>query len=307
MNEIIKTRVMTHLKDSGKSQSKFSKELGVSTAMLSQYLSGNYVGNVETLEGKATEFFELLEKAASAIKAPGYVGTSVSSEVYSLINYCHVNRCMGLLIGHAGVGKTKGAIKYTNDYSEAIFLTATKACKTQKVIYKMIARKLHINENRNMADLEFSIREKLDGSNKIIIIDEAQHLPVSAIDGIRCLNDESPETELPPVGIVFIGNFDLWFKMNGKYEQQYDQVRNRFRIKRFFSTSDIKIDDIRKLFSVYEEREMKKELEYIHGIARSRWAVRGAMTVFVNASNNGDISLKGLEAIAKYLGISVAD
>jgi DNA transposition AAA+ family ATPase len=306
MNQTIRERIIQHLKDSSKSQSKFSKELGVSTAMLSQYLSGTYEGNVETIEGKAAEFFELLEKAAAVVKAPGYVETSVSKEVYSLISYCHVNRCMGIIIGHAGVGKSKGAFKYTTDYSEAIFITATKACKSQKVIYKMIARKLHINENRNVSDLELAIREKLDGSNKIIIIDEAQHMPVSAIDGIRCLNDESPETELPPVGIVFIGNFDLWYKMNGKFEQQYDQVRNRFRMKRFFTTEDVKIEDIKRLFPVYAERDMKKEIEFIHGIAQSRWAIRGAMTVFVNASNNGDISLKGLEAIAKYLGIGIA-
>lgn len=305
MNETMRNKIAQYLKESNKSQNKFAKELGVSGAMLSQYLSNIYEGNPETLEGKAEEFFAVLQKASIGAKAPKYVETSISEEVYSLISYCHASKCMGLIIGHAGVGKSKGAVKYVADYSEAIFITATKACKSQKVIYKMIARKLRINENRSIADLEMDIREKLDGTNKIIIIDEAQHLPVSAIDGIRCLNDENPENDLSPVGIVLIGNFDLWFKMNGKFEQQYDQVCNRFRIKRFFQTQDIKIDDIKKLFPTYSERDMKNELEFILGIAQSRWAVRGAMTVFVNAANNGDITLKGLTAMSKYLGIGL--
>lgn len=304
MNTNIKDRILQYIKESGKSQSKTAQEIGVSAPMLNQYLSGKYP-NPEAVESKAEEFFTLLKKASAFAKAPSYVDTSISTEIYNMISYCHVNRYMGIVIGHAGVGKSKGGLKYASDFSEAIFITATKACKSQKIIYKMIARKLRISENHNIADLEMDIREKLDGSNKILIIDEAQHLPVSAIDGIRCLNDENPESDLPPIGIVLMGNFDLWFKMNGKFEQQYDQVRNRFRIKRFFTTGDVKMEDIEKLFPIYVERGMKKELEFLHGVAQSRWAIRGAMTVFVNASNNGDITLKGLESMAHYLGIGL--
>lgn len=302
MKENIKEKIQQYIQNSGKSQAKVAKELGVSTAMLSTYLGGTYNGNPETIENKAQELFAVIEQASTVVKAPSYVGTSISEEVYRTIGYCHVSKCMGLIIGHAGVGKTKGAVKYSNDYSEAIFITATKACKSQKTIYKLIARKLRINENLNISDLEMAIREKLDGSNKILIIDEAQHLPVTVIDGIRCLNDENAESDLPPVGIVLMGNFDLWYKMNGKFEMQYDQVRNRFRMKRFFATTDVKMEDIEKLFPAFDKTQ-NKELELLHGIAQSRWAVRGAMTVYVNASNNSDTTLKGLQAIAKYLGI----
>ncbi len=304
MNEIIKLKIMQYIKESGKSQTAVSKELGVSTAMLSTYLSGTYAGNPETLEGKAEEFFSLREKALVAAKAPEYVDTSISKQVYDTISYCHINRCIGTIVGDAGIGKTKGAKKYASDYSEVIYITASKACKSLKDMYRMLARKLRISENRNLFDMQIDIRSKLDGSNKVIIIDEAQHLSLTSIDGIRYFNDED-ESGLQPVGIVLIGNHELRTKMMGKYENSLAQLFNRVQMQRLIFTSNVQDEDIKKLFPVYVEKGMDKEIKFLHEIAQSRWGVRGAVKVFVNASNNEDISIKGLETMAKFMGIGI--
>jgi DNA transposition AAA+ family ATPase len=310
----IKLKVENYIaqgKANGRSQASIAKELGISTSALSQYLQDKYPGNVEAIENKARELFEILEKAAAVTKAPKYVDTSISHEVYAVINYCHFNRCIGFVIGDAGIGKTKAALKYTSDKSETIYITATKACKSLKDIYRMIARKLKISENRNMLDLQFDIRSKLDGSNKIIIIDEAQHLTLAAIDGIRYFNDaiESEDDEMAqsqPVGIVFIGNHELNSKMLGRNEQSYDQVFSRIQMKRFLCTSHVQVDDIKKLFPELVEKNMDKEIKLLHAISQSRWGVRGAVKIFQNASNNADITYDGLLRMTKVTGISIS-
>ena len=301
----IKEQLLQYLKDSGKSQTKVAQEMGVSIPMLNQYLNGKYP-NPESIEVKAQEFFAIREMAATVSKAPDYVETSISQEAYKTIQYCHLNRCIGTYIGDAGIGKTKGAQKYALDYSEAILVTATKACNSLKEMYKMIARKLRLSENRNKADMERDIRSKLDGSNKILIIDEAQHLSVNAIDGIRYLNDEDNETYLPPVGIVFIGNHSLKTKMMGKHEELLAQLFNRIQIERIIFTTNVLADDIKKLFPVYVEKSMDQEIKFLHSVAKSRWGVRGAVKLFVNASNNTDISLTGLMGMSKFMGIGLA-
>lgn len=303
MNEALKAKLEEYLKETGKSQTGVAREIGISGAALSQYLSGKYP-TPGSIEPKIEEFFNLKEKAANMTKAPDYVDTSISTETYNTIAYCHINRCIGTVIGDAGIGKTKGALKYAGDYSEAIYITATKACKSLKDMYRMIARRLRLNENRNIFDLQYDIRARLDGSNKILIIDEAQHLSLTAIDGIRSFNDEN-ETSLPPVGIVLIGNHELRTKMMGRYEQTLAQLFNRIQIQRQMFTSQVLVEDIKKLFPVYVEKSADKEIKFLHSIAVSRWGVRGAVKVFLNSSNNGDISLNGLVAMAKYMGIGL--
>lgn len=304
MNEALRVKLEEYLKESGKSQTILAKEIGISGAALSQYLGGKYP-TPGSIEPKIEEFFILKGKAAAMAKAPEYTDTSISTEVYNTIAYCHVNRCIGIVIGDAGIGKTKGARKYAEDYSEAIYITATKACKNLKDMYRMVARKLRLNENRNLSDLECDIRAKLDGSNKILIIDESQHLSLTAIDGIRSFNDENGESGLPPVGLVLIGNHELKTKMMGRYEQSLAQLFNRIQIQRQMFTSQVLLEDIKKLFPVLTEKGADKEIKFLHGIATSRWGVRGAVKVFLNSSNNGDISLHGLTAMAKYMGIGL--
>lgn len=309
MNKNIKVKIEQYIAVK-KSQASVAKELGISTSALSQYLKGTYPGSIETIENKARELFEILEKASTIVKSPKYVDTSISHEVYGVISYCHVNKCIGFAIGDAGIGKTKAALKYASDKSETIYITATKACKSLKDIYRMIARKLKISENRNMLDLQFDIRAKLDGSNKIIIIDEAQHLTLSAIDGIRYFNDtiesDDDEMEKPqPVGIVFIGNHEINSKMLGRHEQSYDQVFSRIQMKRFLFTSNVLIEDIKMLFPILVEKKMEKEIKLLHGIAQSRWGVRGAVKIFQNAYNNSDITYNGLLKMTKMTGISI--
>ena len=306
MNTNIRDRILQYIKESGKSQSKVAQQIGVSAPMLNQYLSGKYP-NPEAVEVKAEEFFRLEEKGTGLIKAPGYVETSISQEVYMTIEYCHISRCIGVIVGDAGIGKTKGAIKYAQDYSEAIYITASKACKSLKDMYRMIARKLRINENRNLFDMQTDIRARLDGSNKVIIIDEAQHLSLPAIDGIRYFNDEDNENGMQPVGIVLIGNHELRNKMMGKHEQSLAQLYNRVQIQRVLFTSNVDEEDIKKLFPVYEEKSNSEEIKFLHSVSQSRWGIRGAMKLFVNASNNENITIKGLRAMAKYMGIGLVN
>jgi len=294
-------KILNYINESGHSQAKTAQELGVSAPMLNQYLKGKYP-NPEAIEDKAYEFFALKEKTAGRISKIEFVETSIASEVYKIISYCHINRCIGAIIGDAGIGKTKTSEKYAKEYSEVIIITATAACNSLKIIYKMIAKRLRLNENRNLFDLQGDIRARLDGSNKLLIIDEAQHLSTNSIDGIRCFNDQESDSDLEPVGIVLIGNHELRHKMSGKNELA--QLFNRIQMQRCLYTNDVRLDDIKLLFPGLTEKSMSPELKFLHGIAQSKYGIRGAVKIFCNAANNKDNTLPGLQTMAKYMGLA---
>ena len=63
----------------------------------------------------------------------------------------------------------------------------------------------------------------------------------------------------------------------------------------------IKKEDTAAIFGL----ESGAELEYLYSICGSRFGLRGAVHVWVNASNNEDTSLNGLKGMAKQMGILV--
>lgn len=313
-NRQLQEQLEKYMADNGISQNKLAPQIGVSTAALSQYRNSSYdKGDVSAVEAKIEEFFRLknyaqetAEKAAAYLPATDYVPTSISEDVYETIRYCQAAKGMVIVHGDAGVGKTKGAEKFIRENPTAsIYIQATPSTGTLSGVLKMLARALHISDMRNKIDLMFAIRDKLDGTNKVIIIDEAQHLKLAALEEIRTLSDPSGITDQPGIGICLIGNTEVYSRMLGKQEARFAQLFSRVRMNRHYSTNKVKLTDVKQLFPRLADGQQKKELEFLLGISRSKWGIRGAVNVYNNAINNNNMSYDGLVGMARNMGIGV--
>ena len=312
-NENIKERLEAYMKESGLSQAKIAPLIGVSMTALSQYRNGIYKGEVKAVESKIEEYMETVEeqqaqeeKAQPYKAVEDYIPTSVSEDIYRMIRYAQVNGGIAIAHGDAGIGKTKAAQKYVRENpTQAIYLEMSPVAGTLGNMLRLLARTLKLPESRNKMELMLSIREKLEGTNKVIIIDEAQHLKLSALEQIRTLADPNSITGTKGVGIVLIGNTEVYSKMKGKQEAQFAQLFSRIKMSRYYSTSNVTDDDVEKLFPVLKKQGMKKELGFLKGICKSKWGIRGATNVYDNSINNDDVSVKGLYAMARTLGIEV--
>lgn len=68
-------------------------------------------------------------------------------------------------------------------------------------------------------------------THRLIIIDEADHLTLNALQAIRNLNDEAG------IGIVLAGNEKLYMQMlTGSKNYEFDQIRTRIFLSREFPT-----------------------------------------------------------------------
>ncbi len=99
---------------------------------------------------------------------------------------------------------------------------------------------MKLPENQRTEDLSLAIQDKLKETDKIIIIDEAQNLKFMALEEIRGWVDEDPLTGKPGIGIVLIGNVEVYNKMLGRQEAIFSQQFNRTRLHGRYRTTDIK-------------------------------------------------------------------
>lgn len=84
--------------------------------------------------------------------------------------------------------------------------------------------------------------DKLTGSNRLIIIDEADHLSLDALQAVRNLND------LAEVGIVFSGNDKIYRQMlAGRRSYEFDQLRTRIVVRKKV-VNDYTIDELTAIF-----------------------------------------------------------
>lgn len=313
-NQELQQRVERFLADKDVSQAKAAPMMGISQTALSQWRRSMYdKGNVEELENKISEFFraqdakEKAEEKKIPYQAIGeYVPTSISEDVYQLIKYCQLEKGMVVIHGDAGIGKTKGAEKFARENpASTIYIQATPSSGTLKSVLKLLARALKLPESRASLDLIIDIREKLEGTQKVIIIDEAQHLKLMALEEIRTLSDANPITGHTGTGIVLIGNTEVYSRMVGKQEARFAQLFSRVRMNRYYSTQRVSMKDMHKLFPLLSDQNQKKELEFLRGISQSKWGIRGAVNVYNNAVNNEDITYNGLYGMARAMGIGI--
>lgn len=309
----IKERLETYMKEENISQARLAPLIGLSMAAISQYRNGKYNGDINAVEKKIDEYLktveaqkEMKERTQEYRPSSDYIPISISEDIYNMIKYAQINGGIAVAHGDAGVGKTKAAQKYARENpTQCIYIEVSPVAGTLTNMLKLLARALRIADSTNKFDLIMDIREKLEGTNKVIIIDEAQHLKLAALEQIRTLADPNSITGTKGVGIVLIGNTEVYSKMKGKQEAQFAQLFSRIKMSRYYSTMNVKDEDVKMLFPALQEQGLTKELNFLLSICRSKWGIRGATNVYENAINNEDISVDGLFAMARTLGIEV--
>ncbi|MDO5352258.1 MAG: AAA family ATPase [Succinatimonas sp.] len=308
-----KERLENYMKESGISQARIAPLMGVSMTALSQYRNGKYKGDVNAVEAKIEEYLntveaqqEIKEKVLEYKADEDYIPISISEDIYRMIKYAQLNGGIAIAHGDAGIGKTKAAQKFVRENpTQAIYLEMSPVAGTLTNMLRILARALRLPESTNKFNLMMDIRDKLEGTNKVVIIDEAQHLKLSALEQIRTLADPNSITGTKGVGIVLIGNTEVYSKMKGKQEAQFAQLFSRIKMSRYYSTFNVTDQDVDLLFPALKEKGMTKELQFLMGVCKSKWGIRGAVNVYDNAINNEDVSVNGLYAMARTLGIEV--
>lgn len=287
--------LQTYMQTNGLSQSATAKKLSVSESTISQYLAGKYP-NPETVAKKVAD---LLDKEEQRLSSTGsmdipFVMTSISAQVIQTLEYARIKRNISVIHGDAGVGKTMSLEEWAKGKTDVVILTASPALSTAKSFFKYLARELKTVRGGNMDDLYLELCDRLAGSDKVIIIDEAQHLTLKTLENIRGIQERAK------VAVVLIGNEMIYSKMVGRQQADFAQLFSRIGWRKQLLTDHFVLEDVIKVFGNQVAGEVANTLL---AICHSKYGLRGAVYVFVNATNNGDVSAKGIRTMARTMGI----
>lgn len=287
------------------SQNKACAQVGIAPAIMSPLRKGEYKGDANYQIGKLISYFQIKDDAASVPSAQqmcgDYVPTSVSQQVYDVIRNCQLQGGLAIACGAAGIGKTRAAKHYVRENpNDAVYIAVNPCFRNIKSLLKILCSKVGVTE-RTIDEMWLGLTNKLrDGM--VIIVDEAQHLPIKTLEALRSLADEFDERG-QTLGLCFVGNTETVTNFGGRKRAEFAQISNRTKQRKVYTTNHIKRSDIQMLFPSLHDAEM--EIDFLHHVARSAQAIRGAVNLYANAMDNGNTTYEGLVAMAKHMEMAV--
>lgn len=225
---------------SRKSQRQLLKETGLSTSVISQFLNGTYTGDNEEVAKTIGQYLTVGKERLNSVSDVRFVEELYNTqEVLFACNYAHRNNDITLVSGDAGAGKTTALKYYAENNTGVIFVTANACITTATAILSLICRQIGRQVPTRRAALMNTLVEQLTGTNRLIIIDEADHLLLDALQAVRNLNDTAH------CGIVLSGNDKIYRQMlSPRRGYEFEQIRTRIIVRK-------------KVFNEYTVEEMR--------------------------------------------------
>ncbi len=211
----------------GWTRAEVARRSDLPASTLTQFLDGNYAGNVLAQAAKLTKWLDAYE-ATRALSAkmpavPGWVPTPTAEKIIKTIFFCQMLPDMGVITVGSGMGKTITAQYYCENKPSAYLVTMRPTTGSVSTMLHEVAQALDVPE-RNPVKLDRAIGDKLkrNGRHTVLIVDEAQNLVDRAIDQLRYLIDQYG------CGLVLMGNNELYSRSGiGKPREGYGQIHRR--------------------------------------------------------------------------------
>lgn len=254
-------------------QKEVANKLGVSITTVSLYLKGEYSGNVEELDLKVEQFLarqkdKVLDKRVNV----DFVPTFTARAIMEIVQETHIEGDMCVVYGASGLGKTLAAKQYAKENTGTILLE-TNASYTPKVLLQKLCDALNLNHRGTLNQLFDAVVAKLAGSERVILIDEAENLPTSSLEFIRRIHDATK------IGVALIGTDRLLVNLKGRHNelaQLYRRIWNACPLGNALPDKDIYLltekalntSDYNALFLKYSQGNARRLNKLIRGVVR---------------------------------------
>ncbi|MBN2685081.1 MAG: AAA family ATPase [Pontiellaceae bacterium] len=227
--QALQQQVSEELSLPGVSQKKLAKEIGISTASLSQWLGNKYPTSIGRIEGKIDMWVmnrQTKNRMGKLVECESWVATPTSQDIYDILEFAYCYGKQALIYGSPGMGKTVTCEEFQRTHSGVWLLTPTSVTGTKKGILTLLADALHITPGRALADTQTACIERMSDTGGMVIIDEAQQLPPNSLDLMRQI------AEAAEVGLAFVGNEGVYTQMvGGSRAGKFGQILSRARTR----------------------------------------------------------------------------
>ncbi|MCL6619466.1 MAG: AAA family ATPase [Thermomonas hydrothermalis] len=199
-------------------QARVAKEAGVSATSLSQVLAGKYAADPSAVVERLSAWLAArAERAASALpEMPAFVVTPTAQRVLAALSYAQMAADVAVVYGAAGVGKTTAISEYAKTRPSVWVAVMTPGHAGVTAALEEVAFAVGLKDlPQSPARLHREIVARVRGTGGLIVVDEAQHLGVAALDALRSIHDAAD------VGLALVGNDLLYGRMTGGTRAAY--------------------------------------------------------------------------------------
>ena len=225
-----------HMTSAGLTQAQIASQLDCSPATINQYLQGKYRGDVSKIDRSVMQLLERLQNKHTEVNT-GFVATPTAKRIIEMCAFAHAETDIAIVIGDAGLGKTMALKQYAEIEPGVIFIESDHTY-TPKVILQTLCDALGLATARNNHAMMDAIVKKLHGSERLIIVDEAELLKYQALEILRRIHDKAG------IGVLLAGLPSLRANLRGsrgQYKQLYSRVGMQHDIKSSLPDSDIEM------------------------------------------------------------------
>lgn len=283
-------------KDAGLTRDQVAAEAGMSPATLSMWLNGKYPGNNGNMERKLLKWMDAREERAGVEALipdpPEFFLSRTASELMNAFRYAQSLTDMVAVMGVPGIGKSVTCAAYQRQYPN-VWIPSLASHTTGVVpVLKRICRAVGAAESPGASGLAEAIAQKIEGTRGLLIVDEAHHASVAALDAIRAIHDDTG------VAVALVGDLTLGAKLE-QMPQLYSRLGARLFRRRVLKA------DVEALVDAWGITR-KAERSFLAEIAERPGALRSVTKVLrlATAVAHGDgepLSLAHLEDAALTL------
>lgn len=255
----------------GLSQRLVARESGLGETALNQWLADKYPGDnakiIEKLDRWHTAYQQRRTARASLADIPGYLPTPTGEKIQTVLSYAQLAGDIALIYGAAGLGKTRAVERYAALNPNVWLATLSPATASVSSALGDICAALGLREiPSGSARLYQAAIHRVKDTAGLLILDEAQHLSVNALDQVRSLHDATG------IGVALVGNEIVYARMTGGSRAAYlDRLHSRIG-KRLALPRPLK-GDVEALAAAWRI-DGAAELTVLRDIARQAGALR---------------------------------
>ncbi|PPB58455.1 AAA family ATPase [Campylobacter hyointestinalis] len=228
----VRSELNSYLATEEISASALARSIGVSAGAISSFKKGDYKGDNEGLAKKIKAY---LNNQNAKKNAPVEV-VEFREDVFKSLDYQMANfaideaaneREIALIYGSAGTGKTTILKEYVKANPNAVFIEATPHTSAKSLLDDL-AEALKISIPLSLNGKLKAVARHLNSCQRILLIDEAEHLPLKALEDLRRIHDFS-RTPLVLVGTeILLQNL---MGRNKELRQLYSRIGSKWIMK----------------------------------------------------------------------------
>lgn len=264
----LRARVTALIDDEGYSQAKCATEAGIAYGTFTGWYRGTYQGDNNRVAGEVARWLKTREDrkrtAATLPQAPGFVPTGTTARITSILQYAQVAPDIAVIAGDAGTSKTSTCEEYCRATPNAWHVVMEPSTASANAMLTEVCAALGVTEKRSTW-LARAVGEHLRGRNSLLIIDEAQHLSLPALEQLRAIHDKHG------IGMALVGNVSIYSRIDGGRTAQFAQLFSRVGMR--LTRTRPSAQDVRALLGAWGITA-EDAIDYLTAIAGKPGALR---------------------------------